>query len=775
MRVVEKSNEQTRRLKIVIHGAVQGVGFRPFVYRLANELHVNGWVNNSSSGVCIEAESDRDTLETFLTRLHNEKPPHAVIQQSETTFLETLGYKNFSIRESNSAEEKSALILPDIAVCDDCLHEMLDPANRRYRYPFINCTHCGPRFSIIESLPYDRPNTTMKKFSMCPECEQEYHDPENRRFHAQPIACPKCGPHVELWDRDGKKLFLHDEAIIEASKALCSGKIVALKGLGGFQLLVNSTNEDAVNELRLRKHREEKPFAIMFRSLDKIKEECFVSKLEIQLLKSAESPIVLLRRKSTAENLKSNVAPSIAPRNPYLGIMLPYTPLHHLLMREIDFPIIATSGNISDEPMCIDESDALKKLNSIADLFLIHNRPIQRYVDDSIMRVVLNRDMMVRRARGFAPMPITSTFFTKEPILAVGGHLKNTVALQKQNSIFISQHIGDLETVPALDCFKNTIEDFKNLYEAAPSLIIHDKHPNYISTAYAKELPGEKKSGQHHVAHVASCMAEHDLNEPLLGVSWDGTGFGDDGTIWGGEFIEFTGKNFLRIGSFRPFHLPGGDAAVKESIRSAIGMMYELFEKKVFKQKTLAKLLSPQEERLVVQMIDKKINAPLTSSVGRMFDAIGVLLGLRVRANFEGQTAMEVEFAAHGSNDKGVYPFEIVHGESLRYVVDWRPMIKNLLDDIQQNVSRNAIAKRFHNTLTEIIIAISKHCGYDKIVLSGGCFQNALLLERTVTRLREEKFIPYWHQRIPTNDGGISLGQVYAVALEKHFTYSTMR
>jgi len=800
-----------RRVRIVFHGIVQGVGFRPFVYRLANELHIAGWVSNSPSGVIIEAEADDATLNTFLTRLQAEKPPHSFIQNSEAAFLEPIGYKDFSIHESNVGEEKTTLILPDIAVCEECLREMLDPSNHRYRYPFINCTHCGPRFSIIEALPYDRPNTTMKMFAMCPECEAEYHNPADRRFHAQPIACPKCGPHLELWDREGKIISAHDDALMQAVAMLSEGVIIALKGLGGFQLLVDATNEEAVQRLRQRKQREEKPFAVMFPSLSEAKKVCDVSELEAQLLISSESPIVLLNRKSKIENAifrhlsqrdfksiirnpQSVIAEAVAPGNPYLGVMLPYTPLHHLLMSEISFPVVATSGNISDEPMCIDEYDALKKLGGIADFFLVHNRPIHRYVDDSVVRVVLNREMIVRRARGYAPLPIqiqnvTSTLpdrqagFTVEKengtsksILAVGGHLKNTVALQKGENIFLSQHIGDLETAPALECFKNTIDDFVRLYEAKPVTILHDAHPNYVSTSYAQQLSTEATSYQHHFAHIASCMADNELNESVLGVSWDGTGYGLDCTqpeadaplaqIWGGEFAEFDGKTFKRVATMKPFRLPGGDAAVKESIRSAVGMLHEVIGKNVFAHRIFSEKFSEQEKRLLLQMMEKKINSPLTSSVGRMFDALGALLGLRTRASFEGQTAMEVEFAAYSSTDTACYPFYFIEENPSLLMINWEPMLQRILGDINEKQNVFDIARRFHNTLVEMIVATAQRFDRKNIVLSGGCFQNALLLEQSVNRLQEEGFTPYWHRRIPTNDGGISVGQIYMRYLE---------
>ncbi|MFA6540615.1 MAG: carbamoyltransferase HypF [Bacteroidota bacterium] len=767
VRVAETADEKKRRLKITIHGAVQGVGFRPFVFRLAAEMKLKGFVSNTSHGVVIEAEGEQKSLDSFIAKIRSEQPPHAFIQQSQTEYSDPIGYTDFTIRQSDSTETPTAVILPDSAVCDECVNEMFDPENRRYRYPFINCTHCGPRFSIITAIPYDRPNTTMEAFAMCPECEAEYNDPGNRRFHAQPIACPQCGPQIELWDAKGIVLSRLNEAILETAGALREGKIVALKGLGGFQLLADATNDSAVNELRRRKHREEKPFAVMVGSMLTAKALCDVDPHEEILLSSPESPIVLLRRSYALHNPKISIAASVAPGNPYLGLMLPYTPLHHLLMNAIDVPIVATSGNRSDEPICIDEHEALDKLGSIADFFLVHNRPIRRYVDDSIVRVVKGREMILRRARGYAPLPIEVGRAVHQPVLAVGGFLKNTVALQKNDLIFVSQHIGDLETPSALDCFRNTIEDFSKLYHAKPGTVVHDLHPDYSSTVFAQRLPIPQRSVQHHCAHIASCMAEHGLTKPLIGFSWDGTGYGNDGTIWGGECIDFDGEIFSRAATFLPFCLPGGDAAVKDSKRSAAGMLFEIFGRSLFEQKILQEKFTGYDGALILYMMEKKINTPLTSSVGRMFDAVGSLLRLGDRSAFEGQTAMAVEFAAEKSSSAACYPFDIAGSADPKYTIDWRPMLAAIIEEMEHGVSVSDIAKRFHNTLSTIVVSVAQRIGRDTVVLSGGCFQNVLLLEQTIDRLRESGFNPVWHRRIPPNDGGISVGQIYA----EHLTH----
>jgi hydrogenase maturation protein HypF len=563
---------QIERAKAIVRGAVQGVGFRPFVYRLAKELSLAGWVSNSAQGVLIEIEGGGTSLREFLVRLEREAPPRAIIQSLEFSFLDAAGHRDFTIRESELKGAKTACILPDIAPCARCLAELSQTGNRRYRYPFINCTHCGPRFTIIEELPYDRANTSMKKFAMCPDCEREYHDPSDNRFDAQPIACPACGPQIEMWDEQGKVLAQSDEALHLVAGEIRAGKIVALKGVGGFQFIVDARNEAAVQELRLRKRRSEKPFALIYPSLELAREHCRVSELEERLLLSAEAPIVLLQRWSPP------LAPSIAPGNPYLGVMLAASPLHHLLMRELGFPVIATSGNLSDEPICTDEREALERLAGIADSFLVHNRPIVRPMDDSVARVVRGREMILRRARGYAPLPIHLK--TPAPcVLALGAHLKNTVALSVGHEAFISQHVGDLETSEAHTAFREIAADLPRLYEAKPEVIACDLHPDYLSTQYAAELAAQTHTPllpvQHHWAHVLSCMAENEVDYPALGVAWDGTGHGNDGTIWGGEFLLAKADSYDRVAHFRQFRLPGGEAAIRQPRRAALGVLFE--------------------------------------------------------------------------------------------------------------------------------------------------------------------------------------------------------
>ncbi len=779
------------RLKIIVRGAVQGVGFRPFIYRLATGAGLKGWVNNSTQGVFIEVEGPAAALETFLLRLEADKPPRSSIQSLEASWLDPAGYAGFEIRPSAEGGAKTALVLPDIATCPDCLAEILDPRNRRYGYPFTNCTNCGPRFSIIQSLPYDRASTSMAGFLMCPQCQAEYNDPRDRRFHAQPNACPVCGPQLELWDPKGKVVLDSGSsertraAISAAAEAIRQGQIVAVKGLGGFHLIVAAHNDEAVRRLRELKHREEKPFALMFPSLPAIKAACEVSPLEERLLRSPEAPIVLLRRKESVLRTPHSVLPdSLAPGNPNLGVMLPYTPLHHLLMSALGFPVVATSGNLSDEPICTDEHEALERLDGIADLFLVHNRPIVRHVDDSIVRVMLGRELVLRRARGYAPLPIQlpAPIGNRQPaigdtVLAVGAHLKNTIALSVGPQVFISQHIGDLETDQANRAFRRVIADFQRLYEARPSLVAADAHPDYLSTAFARDLASRSSrrkeaptltpqlvTVQHHIAHVLSCMAENELEPPLLGVSWDGTGYGLDGTVWGGEFFLVTDTTCERVAHLRQFRLPGGDRAVKEPRRSALGLLYEMFGEAALAKTDLASVraFSPAELGPLGTMLGRGLNSTLTSSVGRLFDAVASLAGLRQQVRFEGQAAMELEFTLEGAATAEAYQLPIRPHDHAPLVLDWSPMIETILADLKRSIPVGRISARFHNALAEAIVAVARQVSQPRVVLSGGCFQNRYLTERSVQRLQEEGFRPYWHQRVPPNDGGISLGQAVA-------------
>ncbi len=763
MAMTQQNNEiKLERLRITLRGAVQGVGFRPFVFRLASDMGLGGWVNNSPQGVFIEVEGKREDLECFLVRLRTDKPPLSSIQSLESSYLDPVGFGSFEVRESDSAGQKSALVMPDIATCPDCLAEIIDPSNRRYLYPFTNCTNCGPRFTIIEELPYDRPRTTMKIFPMCPLCRAEYEDPSNRRFHAQPNACPECGPHLELWDKAGKKIDLRHQALILAAGAIREGKVVAIKGIGGFHLVVDARNDEAIRTLRGRKAREEKPLALMYPSLEMIRADCEVLPAEERLLLSTEAPIVLLRRLN-----KEGIAPSVAPGNPNLGVMLPYSPLHHLLLNELGFPIIATSGNRSEEPICIDEHQALDRLAEIADLFLVHNRPIVRHVDDSIVRLAAGRELVMRRARGFAPLP-TFIKHSVPPILAVGAHLKNTIALSIDSQVVLSQHIGDLETAPAFEAFGNSIEHLSGLYEFSPRYIAHDLHPDYLSTKYAEKSEHESVPVQHHYAHVLSCMAENEIEAPVLGVAWDGTGLGTDDTIWGGEFLRIDISSFSRFAHLRPFKLPGGERAIVEPRRTALGVLFEIFGKDFAQIRDLPsiKAFSDGERDILTKMLAQDLNSPMTSSAGRLFDAVSSIVGVRQVMRYEGQAAMELEFALWGIDTDESYPFGIVENQDM-IIIDWEQTIRHIIGDHQKGLAAGQISVKFHNCMAEIIVEIARRANDMKVVLSGGCFQNKYLLERSISRLKEEGFGPYSHQRIPPNDGGIALGQIIAAAREK--------
>jgi hydrogenase maturation protein HypF len=755
-----------QRVHIAVRGAVQGVGFRPFVYRLASEMGLSGWVLNSPQGVFIEAEGGKNRLDELVLRLERERPPRSSIQSLECAFLDPIGYRGFEIRESDKTGACTALVLPDIASCPDCVREIFDPRDRRYRYPFTNCTHCGPRFTIIESLPYDRANTSMRNFAMCADCRREYEDPRDRRFHAQPNACPRCGPRLQLWDERGNAVSSGDAALGEAVGAIRAGKIVAMKGLGGFHLVVDARNDLAVSRLRERKRREEKPFALMAPSLEAIKAVCQVSELEERLLLAPEAPIVLLRRNSGSD-LRA-ISPFVAPRNPYLGILLPYTPVHHLCMRELGFFTVATSANLSDEPICTDEGEAAARLSGIADFFLIHDRRIVRHADDSLARVMGGRELLLRRARGYAPLPVRLK--QEAPaLLAVGGQLKNSVAITAGPHIFISQHIGDLETEGAFRAFQDTIESLQRLYGVAPERHLCDLHPGYLSTQYARERVPGADAIQHHFAHVASCMAENELEGNVLGVAWDGTGYGLDGTIWGGEFLLTDGAGFRRLASLRRFRLPGGERAIREPRRAALGALYEIFGDALFDREDIMLLgeFAGAERSLLKQMVKRGVNSPYTSSAGRLFDAVSALVGLCRRARFEGQAAMELEFAADKASTNEGYPFLLSVGNpdgdyAPARSIDWEPMIRAVLSDIAAGLWTSTIAAKFHNTLAELIVETAACAGEERVVLSGGCFQNRYLAERVIGRLEAEGFRPYWHQRVPPNDGGIALGQIFA-------------
>ena len=749
-----------------VRGVVQGVGFRPFVYGLAAKHNLKGWVCNTSEDVKIEIEGEAEAIEQFKLELQTKAPPLARIEGIAINYRSPIGYKNFEIRSSIAEEGKYQLISPDIATCQACLSELLEPNNRRYRYPFTNCTNCGPRFTIIEDMPYDRPKTTMRYFQMCHQCQEEYNNPLDRRFHAQPNACPKCGPKIELVDAQGKAVASPDP-IATASRLLRRGNIIAIKGLGGFLLACDATNKTAVKTLRERKRRPFKPFAIMVTNMGEIKRHCHVSPEEEKLLTSPQSPIVLMRWKKD-----SPVSQEVAPNLAYLGVMLPYTPLHHILLRDTGLPLVMTSGNLSEEPIANDNDEALRRLKGIADYFLIHNRDIYSRYDDSVAIVERGINQLVRRARSYAPYPITLPFKSKQ-VLGCGAEMKNTFCLTRDNYAFLSQHIGDMENTETLEHFGNTISLYKRLFRIEPEIVAYDLHPDYLSTKYAQEL---SKSGsklipvQHHHAHIASCMADNGLQSPIIGVTLDGTGMGADRYIWGGEFLVADYKGFSRLGHLEYLPLPGGDAAIKRPYRTAIGYILSLSGENALRRLAFMEQVSKVEVEIIKRQIERRLNSPLTSSMGRLFDAVSALIGIRSKIDYEGQAAVELEMAAYkacpehseGTNDNESYPYSITKDRGMR-IIKLGELFQAILEDLKQGSSKARISVKFHNTVAqmtkEMCQLIASETGINQVALSGGVFQNRLLLKKTVTLLESNGFQVFTHKQVPCNDGGISLGQ----------------
>ena len=751
------------RIEIRVRGTVQGVGFRPFVYRLARELGVVGWVLNDTQGVLIQAEGHVSMLQEFLRRLTTDAPPLSSVDGVASRPVPCVAEESFRVLASPPAGSRQTVVPPDVAICADCLHEMWDPGDRHYRYPFLNCTNCGPRYSIIEGLPYDRPRTSMKQFEMCPACEEEYRDPGNRRFHAQPAACPACGPALTFEASDGVALTAKERVIQEASGWLKEGRILALKGIGGFQLLADATNEDAVHRLRVRKQRGRKPFAVMFPSLAEAETVVGIDPLAKSVLQSPASPIVLLNGRTESKTL----APSVAPQNPRVGVMLPYSPLHHLLLREVALPLVATSGNLSDEPICIDNDEARERLKALADGFVVHNRPIVRPVDDSVTQILRGRLQILRRARGYAPLAISAGRHLPAT-LGVGPQLKSTITVSLGDRLIVSQHLGDLDNTETYAAFRRAVDDLRHFYDWSPEVVAHDMHPEYLSTRYALELGLPTLAVQHHYAHVLSCLVDAEVEPPVLGVAWDGTGYGTDGTIWGGEFLRVNADDFERVGHLRTFPLAGGDTAVREPRRSAAGLLFELGGEGALEEGGAA--LAPfdrVEGPIVRRMLQRSLQVVRTSSAGRLFDGVASLLGLVQRSDFEGEAAMALEFAAgeilRDSPEAAPYPYE-VNRDNGAFVLDWGPMVEALFAE-RQHVRR--AAARFHATLASGIADIARRVGEPRVVLTGGCFQNRCLTELTLDRLSDAGLEPVWHSRIPPNDGGISVGQVWAAARVK--------
>jgi hydrogenase maturation protein HypF len=744
-----------KRTEIKITGIVQGIGFRPFIYNLAQKHSVRGWVLNNEKGVLIDAESKDGNLNRFIQDIPKLAPPLARIESLDVKYLEPLGYTAFEIRKSEEAQEKFTLISPDVAICDPCLTELLSPHNFRYRYPFINCTLCGPRFTIIQDIPYDRHKTTMAPFTMCPVCRKEYEDPSDRRFHAQPNACPTCGPSLRLEDRVGQEVS--GDPIEKTLDLLAEGRIVAIKGLGGFHLACDAKNQQAVSSLRSRKFREDKPFAVMCRNIEEVKEHCEVSEEEEKLLLGVERPIVILRRKKT-----SPIADAVAPHQDTLGTMLPYSPLHHLLLDGPLKTLVMTSGNVSDEPISYNNEEAFHRLSNIADYFLFHNREIHMRCDDSVTRIFEGKPYILRRSRGYVPLPIKLSF-PLGMILACGGELKNTFCLTRGQYAFVSHHIGDLENLETLTSFEEGIEHFKKLFYIEPKGVAYDLHLDYLSTQYALSIPNIQKIGiQHHHAHIVSAMVENGIEGDVIGVALDGTGFGLDGTLWGGEFIRANLSDFDRLAHLKRVPMPGGSMAIKEPWRMAMVYLSEGFGEEATKLRIgLTKRIDFQKWDILKKAVEKKINTPWTSSMGRLFDAVSSLLSIRDEVHYEGQAAIELEMIA----DPGVkeeYPLHIRKDEK-PMTIDPTEMIRGIVRDLREGMSSSKISGKFHRTAARLIIetceAIRSEDRLKRVVLSGGVFQNMLLLSLVTEGLRSSGFDVYTHHLVPANDGGISLGQ----------------
>lgn len=751
------------RKGVEVSGIVQGVGFRPYIYRLATELHLTGFISNTAAGVTIEIQGSPEAVEEFLRRLPAEAPPLARITSATVRDLALDHDRGFEILASRGGEERRVLISPDVAICADCLRELFDSADRRYRYPFINCTNCGPRFTIVRDIPYDRARTSMSVFPMCAACRREYDDPLNRRFHAQPNACWECGPRVELWDHRGRAIESRDP-IAEAAARMADGAVVAVKGLGGFHLAVDATDTEAVERLRERKRRVEKPFAIMVPDLATAERFCELDEPARRLLRSPQRPIALLPR-----NELSAIAEAVAPRNRYLGIFLPYTPLHYLLFAEGGFAaLVMTSGNISEEPIAIDNQEAVNRLGELADFLLVHNRDILLRSDDSVLRVVGEKPRQLRRSRGFVPAPV---FLREElpPILAAGGELKSTICLTKGKHAFLSQHIGDLENLESYRFFEEAVEHLQRILEIKPQFVAYDLHPDYFATRWALAQTGVERVGvQHHHAHVASCMAENHLEGRVIGLALDGTGYGTDGRIWGGEVLLADYREFTRAAHLAYVPMPGAAASIHEPWRMAVSYLAQHFGR------DLARLpipfiaqLDPRRLEIVLRMLEQKVNSPLTSSCGRLFDAVAALAGIRQHVNYEAQAAIELEMAIGRDGHDAAYPLSLVE-EAGGWVIDTRALFEALVRDLQRDVPAGAVSRRFHNGLVETFARLAgllrERTGLDRVCLSGGTFQNVYLLERLEQRLKADRFGVFTHSEVPPGDGGLSLGQALVAA-----------
>ncbi len=746
----------TKRIKI--SGVVQGVGFRPFIYRMAKQFELVGEVSNSSSGVDIVVSGVQCNVDNFIEDIPQKIPPLAHISSiSVSSVLPTLvDFKNFSIVKSRESRESGAIIPPDISTCDACLDDVSDSKNRRYRYPFTNCTNCGPRYTILMDVPYDRKKTSMKSFRMCSLCQTEYSDPGDRRFHAQPNACPTCGPSLCLTDSDGNPIESENQ-IAKVSGLIREGNIIAIKGIGGFHLTVDATNNAVVEQLRKRKHREDKPFAVMSSSLDNIRSYAFVRKVEAATLSGIQRPIVLLGK---VKNYP--IAKAVSPNNSHIGVMLPYTPLHNLLFSEGKFlALVMTSANLSGEPIITTNQDALKYLNKIADYFLMHNRDILTRSDDSVLKYYAGSTRIIRRSRGYVPLPIDITY-NQSTVLACGAEKKNTICLTRNKTAFMSQHIGNLQSKSGYNFFLETIDHMCNVLKVQPDLIACDYHPDYMSTRYVSELKSVKVvKVQHHHAHIVACTVENKVSDPVIGLAFDGTGLGDDNTIWGGEVLISSYSSYNRVGCLEPVPMPGSSMAIYEPWRMAVSYLYKAFGMSLLEiPLPILVCLKKRDITMLISMIRQKINTPYTSSLGRFFDGIAAIVGIRNKVSFEGQSAMELEsLVTPGIDEK--YSFDIASNK--KFTLTASPIVEGVVYDVLKGVYKGVIAAKFHNTIismfVEVCLLLKKCYNVKHVALSGGVFQNSVLTDGIKHNLEKHDFKVLIHRLVPCNDGGISLGQ----------------
>ncbi|OGC77391.1 MAG: carbamoyltransferase HypF [candidate division Zixibacteria bacterium RBG_16_50_21] len=741
--------------RLLVKGTVQGVGFRPFVFRLAQSLGLKGKVCNNSSGVIIDLEGDSTNLARLMELLRAQKPTAANITDIERVILPLQSYPDFKIWKSSEKQELKLHVPADIAICPECEKEIFNPADRRYNYPFTNCTNCGPRYTIIQDLPYDRPFTSMSEFQMCPECQKEYNDPSDRRFHAQPNACPKCGPSLNFIPLDGMGLLL--PPLDDAVNRLRQGEVIAVKGIGGFHLACDARNAKAVGLLRDRKKRTAKPFAIMVRDLGQAKEICEVSQIESQILQSMERPIVLLCKKENCP-----VAKEVAPGLRYLGVMLPYSPLHHILLEKSNLILVMTSANNSEEPILYRDQDAPEELGRWAEGILTHNRKVERFCDDSVVSVVTDKPVLWRRSRGFVPRPLIVKVNFDVPIFAAGGHFKNSFCLARGNDLFLSPHIGDLENLESYQAYIDVYRHYQKLSEIKPEIAAHDLHPEYLATRFVQTLEGVKKIGvQHHEAHIASCMAEHGLQEPVIGVAFDGTGLGWDGKIWGGEFFAGEPGRFERVAHFKYLPLPGGEAAILHPAQMGFSVLQHTFGEAMQElDLPLIRKLGKAKTTALIKMIQAGINSPLTSSLGRIFDAISVILNHRGQISYEGEAAIALEMLADGQGERP-YGFGIRDGSPLQ--IDLASAVREMVGELTLGVSKGKIAARFHSTIIKIVTSVCQRLkakeSLTRVCLSGGCFMNRILLEGCYRDLTGAGFEVFFNSQIPINDGGLAVGQ----------------